>query len=394
MDHLKNISERRVERVSLDFTRFLYHEIDWSQRLIVVLGQRGTGKTTMLLQRMKEETEKSVYVSMDDIYFESNRLIKWIDVMVEEGYRVFYVDEVHRYLHWSKDLKSAYDNYPDIRIIITGSSILDVSKGQADLSRRAVIYQLPGLSLREFIELENDKKFESVPLDQMLQNHIDIGSHITGLLDISKVFKNYLKYGYYPFFMEGKKVYPQKLRELANLVLDVDIAPFEELNFKTVRNMKKLIYVISQSVPFKPNISKLSKKMDIPRNTILKMLDLLDRATILQLLRSDTKGVSYLQKPDKIYMGNPNLAYVMAEEKPNVGNLRETFFLNQVMNKHNVHASRFADFIVDRTYTFEIGGPSKTNEQIRDIPNAFIAADGIEGGGGNKIPLWLFGFLY
>lgn len=348
----------------------------------------------MLLQRMKEETEKSVYVSMDDIYFESNRLIKWIDLMVEEGYRVFYVDEVHRYLHWSKDLKSAYDNYPDIRIIITGSSILDVSKGQADLSRRAVIYQLPGLSLREFIELENDKKFESVPLDQMLQNHIDIGSHITGLLDISKVFKNYLKYGYYPFFMEGKKVYPQKLRELANLVLDVDIAPFEELNFKTVRNMKKLIYVISQSVPFKPNISKLSKKMDIPRNTILKMLDLLDRATILQLLRSDTKGVSYLQKPDKIYMGNPNLAYVMAEEKPNVGNLRETFFLNQVMNKHNVHASRFADFIVDRTYTFEIGDPSKTNEQIRDIPNAFIAADGIEGGGGNKIPLWLFGFLY
>lgn len=394
MDRIKKISHRRVKRAPGLFTRFLYDDIDWSQRLIIILGQRGAGKTTLLLQRMKKEREKSVYLTLDDIYFEANRLITTIDTLVEEGVKVFILDEVHRYEHWSKDLKSAYDNYPEIRLVVTGSSLLQVSKGQADLSRRSAIYNLPGLSFREFIELELEQKFDSVLLEDLLENHCEVSSQITDKTAIQDAYKKYLQYGYYPFFKEGKHVYPSKLREITHLILDVDAAPLEDLTHTTVRNMKKLMFVISQSVPFKPNISKLSERMEIPRNTILKLLDILDRAAVLQLLKSDRKGISYLQKPAKIYLGNTNLATLFGDDKPNVGNLRETFFLNQLRVKHKVHASRFADFMVDGKFTFEIGGPSKTNRQIRDIPNAFIASDGIEGGTGNKIPLWLFGFLY
>jgi predicted AAA+ superfamily ATPase len=394
MNRLKKISAHRVQRAPDLFTRFLYHEIDWNQRLIIILGQRGAGKTTLLLQRMKKEQEKSVYLTLDDIYFEANRLINTIDVLAEEGVKVFILDEVHRYEHWSKDLKSAYDNYPDIRLVVTGSSLLEVSKGQADFSRRSVIYNLPGLSFREFIELEHNQKFGMISLEDILQSHREISSQVTDKTAIQDAFKNYLQYGYYPFFREGKQIYPSNLREITHLILDVDVAPLEDLTHTTVRNMKKLMFVISQSVPFKPNISKLSERMDIPRNTILKLLDILERAAVLQLLKSDRKGISYLQKPEKIYLGNTNLAYLFGNDRPDVGNLRETFFLNQIRVKHDVYASRFADFVVDEMFTFEIGGPSKTNHQIRDIPNAYIAADGIDGGSGNKIPLWLFGFLY
>ena len=358
------------------------------------MGQRGAGKTTLLLQRMKKEKEQSVYLTLDDIYFEANRLITTIDKLVGEGVKVFILDEVHRYEHWSRDLKSAYDNYPDIRLVVTGSSLLQVSEGKADLSRRSVIYNLPGLSFREFIDLEYEQKFDVVLLEELLKNHSKISSQIRDNTAIQDVFKNYLQYGYYPFFREGKQVYSLKLREITHLILDVDAALLEDLTHTTVRNMKKLMFVISQSVPFKPNISKLSERMGIPRNTILKLLGILDRAAVLQLLKSGQKGISYLQKPEKIYLGNTNLAYLFGNDKPDVGNLRETFFLSQLRVKHDVHASRFADFVVDDAFTFEVGGPSKTDRQIRDIPNAYIAADEIEGSIGNKIPLWLFGFLY
>ncbi|MEX0769749.1 MAG: AAA family ATPase [Balneolaceae bacterium] len=394
MERLKKLSDTKSKEVDDTFRRFLYDRIEWEQRLILILGHRGAGKTTLLLQRMKEHGPGAIYLTLDDIYFEANRLIHLIDTLYEEGYRRFFLDEVHRYVHWSKDLKNAFDNYSDIQITATGSSILEVSKGQADLSRRAAIYQLPGLSFREFLRLDVQVAFDIVPLDTILQSHHELAAGYYERADILTSFRKYLRTGYYPFFKESEKSYPQKLLETTWLVLDIDIAPYEELHHSSIRNMKKLLYVIGQSVPFKPNISKLAEKLGVSRNSVLKMLDALDRARVLSLLKSDTRGISYLQKPEKIYLGNPNLAYLLSSGKPETGTLRETFFLNHLQVNHNVTSSRWADFMIDDTWTFEVGGPGKTDEQIRGVPNAYIAADRIKGGSGNRIPLWLFGFLY
>ena len=387
-------SEKKRNEVTDTFVRYLWKEVDWSQRLILLLGHRGVGKTTLLLQQMKSDPTKSIYLSLDDYYFEEIRLIEVVSALYDLGYRSFYLDEIHRYLHWSKELKNVYDDFTDSKFIVTGSSILEISKEQADLSRRAVVYPLLGLSFREFLLLEEKIDLQVVALEEMIRNHTAISADYLDHFDVKTSFKNYLNYGYYPFYREGKRVYHQKLQETTNLVIDSDITPFEELNYTTVRVMKKLLYVISQSVPFIPNISKLAEKMGVSRNTILKLLDILDKAQLLSLLHTSTEGVSMLQKPEKIYLQNTNLAYMFAHESPNVGNIRETFFLNQLQVKHQVTAPKYGDFMVDSTYVFEVGGTSKTSKQIQGVPNAYLAIDGIEGGVGNRIPLWLFGFLY
>lgn len=395
MDKLILKSNQKTAKTSLNFKRYLFNQIDWSERLSIILGHRGVGKTTLMLQAIQQfGTETSIYLSLDAIYFEENRLSELVDQLYAKGYRRFFLDEVHRYPHWSKDLKNIYDDYDDAYIVATGSSILEISKGQADLSRRAVEYKLVGLSFREYLSLSESMDFDTYSLEDIIQSHHIISSQITDKTTIIKHFNNYLKQGYYPFFKDGNSMYSQKLEATTNLILDIDIMSVEELNYSSIRNMKKLLYVISQSVPFKPNVSKLSEKLDIPRNTILKMLDLLDRAQLLSLLRSDTQGVSYLQKPEKIYLQNTNLAWTLSQEKPNSGNLRETFFFNQLQVKHEVTASRFSDFMIDNTYTFEIGEATKTTKQLSGVPNSYIAADDITAGNDRKIPLWLFGFTY
>jgi predicted AAA+ superfamily ATPase len=394
MDHFIRKSERKKSEVILDFERYLSLEIDWNQRLILLLGHRGVGKTTLILQQLKKDTVKSVYISLDDYYFEEKRLIEVIQALYDLGYRSFYIDEVHRYQYWSKELKNLYDDFPDSKFIVTGSSILEISKGQEDLSRRAVVYQLAGLSFREYLVLEEKKDFQVVALEDVIKNHHQFSADILDQLAWKNQFKNYLNYGYYPFYREGKKVYHQKLQETTNLVIDSDIAPYEELNYSTVRVMKKLLFVISQSVPFIPNVSKLAEKLGVTRNTILKLLDILDKAQLLSLLHASTEGISFLQKPEKIYLQNTNLAYMFAYESPNSGNLRETFFLNQLEVKHQVTAPKYGDFLVDSQYVFEVGGPNKTFKQLQGVPNGYLAIDEIDGGSGNRIPLWLFGFLY
>lgn len=394
MERLISLSKRKVASIKTTFYRYLYKEIDWEQRLLIITGSRGTGKTTLLVQHMSQSEETSIYLSLDDFYFESNRFLLLAEELHEKGYRNFYIDEVHQYEHWSKDLKNLYDGYPDIRIVATGSSILQIDRGQADLSRRAVVYSLEGLSFREFIELEYGEQFTAYNLKEILENHTELSVGLNDKLDMLTMFQNYLNYGYYPFFKDRKKFYHQKLQQVVHLITEVDIPSVENVSYATIRNMKKLLYVISQSVPFTPNIQGLSNKIEVPRNAILKALDLLTRAGILNLLRSSNQGVSYLQKPEKIYLDNPNLAFTLSGEKPNKGNLRETFFLNQLQVKHEVTSSKFADFMVDSIYTFEVGGATKTDKQILGIPQAFIAADDIKNGSKNKIPLWLFGFLY
>lgn len=320
-------------------------------------------------------------------------MVEAVQALYGMGYRLFLLDEVHRYLWWSKDLKQLYDDYHDIQLVATGSSILDVSKGNADLSRRAAVYQLQGLSFREYLNFQKNTNLSVITLEEVVSNHHVIAPDLLDSFRYPTDFQDYLKFGYFPFFLEAKNTYFQKLQETINLVIDTDIAPYEELQHSTARTMKKLLFVLSESVPFTPNINKLSEKLDTPRNTILRLLDYLNKAHILQLLKATTKGVSYLQKPEKIYLHNTNFIYLFSLSKANVGNVRETFFLNQLSALHSVTAAKYGDFMIDDTFVFEVGGAAKTNDQIRGIPNAYLALD-IEGGNNQRIPLWLFGMLY
>lgn len=347
----------------------------------------------MLLQAMQQK-EKSIYISLDNIYFEANRLVNTVEELYQDGFRNFFLDEVHRYPHWSVDIKNIHDNYDDIHLVATGSSILEISKGQSDLSRRAVIHYLPGLSFREFLELQTNEKWEAFEAQHILEEHGQLSADMADRENILNKFQDYLKFGYYPFFLEGTNTYFSKLLETSNLIIDLDINAYEELQYTTIRNLKKLLYIISRSVPFKPNITKLAEQMAVSRNTLLKMLDLMNRAQLLALLKSDAHGNSFLQKPEKVYLNNPNLLWAFSEGEPGIGNLRETFFLNQLSVKQKVTSSKWADFLVDDKFTFEVGGPSKTAKQIKGVPEAYLALDGLKHGSGNRIPLWLFGFLY
>ncbi|EMS31818.1 ATPase [Mariniradius saccharolyticus AK6] len=393
MERLIEKSERKANLNRNLKRRYLYEQIGWDQRLIMVLGYRGTGKTTLLLQYLSSIQRQGIYLSLDDFFFETNRLVPTVDTLYGMGYRVFLLDEVHRYAWWSKDIKQLHDDFPDIQVVATGSSILDISKGSADLSRRASVYHLEGLSFREYLNFNKGLNLTKLGLQEILSNHHVLGPQLLDTFDFHADFQDYLRYGYFPFFLESGNSYQQQLQETIQLVIDTDIAPFEELQHATTRTMKKLLFVLSESVPFTPNINKLAEKLETQRNTILRLLDILGQARILQLLKTSTKGISYLQKPEKIYLHNPNFIYLFSPNMANIGNVRETFFFNQVGAVHSVTAPKFGDFIVDDAYLFEVGGASKTGDQIRGIPNAYLALD-VEGGGNNRIPLWLFGMLY
>jgi predicted AAA+ superfamily ATPase len=392
MESLLFKSNKKVSNSIDKIKRLIYDDIHWDERLILLLGYRGVGKTTLMLQRLREFGEKGIYFSMDDLYFETNRLVTVVEELYTLGYRAFFIDEVHRYSFWSKDLKQLYDDYEDIHLVATGSSILEVAKGQGDLSRRAIVHQLQGLTFREYLQFEKKLKLSPIDLETILEHHHEISADLSEQFSLKKDFNNYLKNGYFPFYKENKSVYFQKLSETINLVIDIDIAPFEELNYNTVRTMKKLLYVISQSVPFVPNITKLSERLEAPRNTILRLLDLLHQAKIIKLLHAENEKMSYLKKPEKIFLENTNFMYLFAEGKANIGSVRETFFFNQLGQNHRVTASKWGDFMVDEKYTFEVGGSNKNYKQIKGVPNSYLAVD-IENGTGNKVPLWLFGML-
>ena len=327
MEALLAKSAKKVVSVNGKVKRLIYDNIQWTERLILLLGYRGVGKTTIMLQRLEKIGEKGIYFSLDDLYFESNRLVTVVEQLYALGYRSFFMDEVHRYQFWSKDLKQLYDDFEDINLIATGSSILEVAKGQADLSRRAIVYHIQGLTFREYLQFEKKLELNPIDLETILEQHHEITADLLEQFSFERDFSNYLKIGYFPFYKENKSVYYQKLSETMNLVIDIDIAPFEELNYSTVRTMKKLLFVISQSVPFTPNITKLSEQLGAPRNTILRLLDLLDQAKIIKLLRAENEKLSYLQKPEKIFFENTNFVYLFAEGKANVGSVRENFLL-------------------------------------------------------------------
>jgi hypothetical protein len=364
--------------------------------MFAIRGLRGTGKTTMLLQYLKFFVkEKALYVTADHPWFYENTLYELADQFEKNEGKVLLIDEIHKYPKWSTELKNIYDGFPGLRIIYTASSALEIQRGEADLSRRTVQYELAGLSFREYLELYQGIKSESYKLEDVLHRSEEIAQTLIKSWRPLPAFKKYLKYGYFPFGKEeGEGEFVVKLNQVINTVLETDLAIIEGYSAANVIKLKMLLGVLSESVPFTPNISALAAKMKLGRDTINNYLLHLERAHILNLTHQHMKGVAALQKPDKIYLENTSLSYAL-KDNPDIGSLRETFFLNQLKNSgHRVSLPKEGDFLVDGKWTFEIGGKTKKETQLKNTKNSYLALDEIESAYLNRIPLWLFGFLY
>jgi predicted AAA+ superfamily ATPase len=389
---------RRIGNTSTKFKRYLYDDINWNDRLIAIKGSRGVGKTTLILQYIKLNRPidaQTLYVSLDDIYFQANKLVDLIEEFYINGGKYIYLDEVHKYDNWSTEIKNIYDNYPDLFIVFTSSSVLEINKGNADLSRRAVSYELKGLSFREYLQLEGNFVISPLKLEEILQNHQQIAQGIILEKRVLTYFKKYLEIGYYPFYREGEGSFYNKLNSVISLTIESDIPSVYKTEFRTINKIKRLLYLISTSLPYVPNITKLSEQLETTsRTSTLQYIEYLEKSNLISNLKTSAKGNNYLMKPDKTYLENTNLIKAIGSHQINEGTIRETFFNNQMGVKHQVNTSKESDFLINGIYTFEVGGKGKTTAQIKSVDNAFIAADNIEVGHGNKIPLWMFGLTY
>lgn len=396
MENLLLEFQLKIARISLDIQRYLVHQMDLSNRLIAVKGARGAGKTTLLLQLAKLHLPLSstLYVSLDHIYFFDNKLYDLAKQFTQFGGTHLLLDEVHKYPNWSREIKLIYDNFPELNVVFTSSSMLEIYKSESDLSRRAVTYFLKELSFREFLSFEVNRTFPAYSFPQILENHTAIATELLKEIKPLPLFEKYLKTGVYPYYKENETLYIQKLQNTINLVIEIDINAVEDLQYDTLVKLKKLLITVASSAPFTPNITKLSEKVGVSRNMLVQSIKILERAGLVNELYKDTSGIGVLTKPEKLYLNNSNLMYALAKENTNIGNVRETFFLNQFKGLHEINLSTSADFVIDQTYTFEIGGKSKSKKQIANIANAYVAKDSIEIGFGNIIPVWLFGMMY
>lgn len=397
MERLFDVYHRLLSNTNVAFKRFIREEIDWNDRLIALMGSRGVGKTTLMLQYLKENYPKDndvLYVSLDDIYFSNHKLVEFAGDFYNHGGKYLFLDEVHKYPAWSVEIKNLYDSYPDMKIVFSGSSVLDIYKGRGDLSRRVSAYFVPEMSLREYIELEYGIRFPSFSLETLLSDHLSISRDICEKLKPLAVFKEYLINGCYPFYKESKPRYLERLQHVVNTVLETDVPITQGVEYKNIIKLKSLIEIISSNVPFVPNMTKLAAMVEVDRKTLYHYLEILERAGIILLLKSGKAGLSRMRKPEKIFPGNVNILNALADEKPDRGNLRETFVFQQLKPKYKVNYTDRGDFLVAGKYTFEVGGKNKSFDQINDVPSSFLVIDNVESGRGNRIPLWLFGFLY
>lgn len=388
----------KIQRIDTNFVRSFIHDINWNARLIGIKGARGVGKTTLLLQYMKlnysDNWQESLYVSLDSFSFRGKSLIGLADEFVLNGGKYLFLDEVHKYDNWAQELKNIYDDHAELKVVFTGSSLLEILNSRADLSRRAIVYHMQGLSFREYLEMETSQKFDTFTLEDILTNHIKIANLINSKIKPFRYFDSYLKQGYYPFYKEDKDLYEQRLEEVISMMLEIELPLLRGVDIGLVSKIKQVLAIISESVPFTPNVTHLSQKMTVHRTTLMTYLHYLEEVGLTTNLQKEAKGSVKLQKPAKIYLENTNLMFVLSPSNANIGNARETFFANQVGYKNKLNYHEKTDFLVNNVYAFEIGGKDKTNKQIVGIENSFIVADGIEYGYQNKIPLWLFGFLY
>ena len=393
---LFNNYHRKIARIDLRFKRYLYDQINWSARIISIKGARGVGKTTMLLQHILENYEdidKTLYASLDDLWFSTHSLIDLVDWADQHGVQRLYLDEVHKYARWKGTLKNIYDSYPDMSIVYTSSSLLIMDNATVDLSRRQTAYTLYGMSFREFLAFENILHYPAIALEDLLQNHVRHAMKIVRNVKMASYFEAYLEHGYYPFFREVGEDFASRLREIVSVVIDSDLPAVENMTFETLQKVKKLVMIISERVPFEPKMSELWTQLVTNNELGLRMLYALDKAQIFALLTSKVKNYKFLYKPDKIFLGNTNLMHVLCP-LVNKGNERETLFCCQLQVNNDVKHPLKGDFLVNDKYLFEVGGRKKSFEQIADVPNSFLAVDDTEVGHGNRIPLWLFGFTY
>ncbi len=398
MDQLFARFHYLISRTELGFVRYLYSRINWNNRLIGIVGSRGVGKTTMLFQHIKQTYDinsgEVLYASLDNIWFTTHSLLDLADDFHNNGGKALFLDEVHKYPNWSREIKNIYDSYPRMKVVFTGSSMLDIHKSGADLSRRAIKYTLYGLSFREYLEFEYGFKMDAVSLEELLKTHVEIAAIVAKSIKPIVAFKDYVRYGYYPFYKEDREGYYQRVQETVNAILEVDLPSVMDIEFATILKIKKLFSIIATLVPFTPNISQLATQIEVSRPSLLKYLNALDGAHAVMTLDKEARGLKQLVKPEKIYLGNTNYAYAFAGESVDTGNVRETFFYSLVAATNNITYSDKTDFLVDSKYSFEVGGKDKTAAQIQGITDSYLAKDNIEMGFGNHIPLWMFGLLY
>lgn len=380
--------QSQLRQTPVDFMRYAYSEINWDSRLVGIVGPRGVGKSTMILQRIKQlDAAKVLYVSADHLYFVTAKLEDVVDDFIKEGGTHLFVDEVHKYAGWSRVLKQVYDVYPELHVVFTGSSILDIRRGEADLSRRALMYHMQGLSFREYLELFHRIESRAFSVDEIVSHEVEI----EGLLHPLPLFRDYLRQGYYPFSKEGD--FSRRMIQVVDSTMDVDIPQYADMKSSTARKLKHMLLIISQLAPYKPVADSLSVEIGVSKNNVPDYLSILSDAGMIGLLRDDTAGMRNLGKVEKAYIDNPSLMYVLSAGEPDIGNLRETFFYNQMRVRNTLRASTKSDFTIGK-YTFEVGGRRKGKQQIEGIDNAYIVRDDIEIGHGQVIPLWHFGLNY
>ena len=398
MEKLIEVFRKKMTVPLPTFERELERKINWNARLISIRGSRGTGKTTLFLQHIKktfsDNLNKVLYVSLDNIYFSNNTLVELAEKFVSRGGTHLFLDEVHKYENWSKEIKNLYDDFPELHIAFTGSSLLEILNGRADLSRRTLVYELTGLSFREYLSLIKVQDFPIFTLEEILKNNEQLSAEIASKIKPFEFFDDYLSFGYYPYFLEGKDDYFNRLNETLNMILEVELPFLRGLEIAYIPRIKKLLAVIGESAPFIPNITQLAAKIGISRQTLLQYLKYLEDAKLINQLYKKSRGLSALEKPEKILMENTNLMKLFNGENANTGNRRETFVLNQLLHSHKVDFSEESDFFVDSKYTFEVGGKNKKRKQIQELPDSYIIADDIEFGTDRRIPIWLLGFMY
>ena len=394
-----NQLNNRLKATSLTFKRFLYYDIDWRPRLIGIKGSRGVGKTTLLLQHIKESFAHNIqqvfFASLDDIWFRGHSLIDLAEYLSTHNYTHLFLDEVHKYPDWSVVIKTIYDSYPSLHIVYTGSSMLEIDNSKSDLSRRQTLYMLPGLSFREFVEFEGVLKMEPLTLEQILSSHQSVAMEVTSKIKVLTYFERYLRVGCFPFYKEtfSEDEYYGKIRAMINLVVETDMPAVEDVSYSTVQKTRQLLMAIAPNVPLVPNISKLSQQLETNSPQCLKLLYTLDRANIIRVLSNQQKNYKYLSKPDKILLNNSNLLCALTA-RADVGTCRESFMVHQLATQGEVAVASKGDFLFKDTYLFEVGGRGKDYSQIADVENSFFAVADTEVGIGSRIPLWMFGLLY
>lgn len=395
MQRLNAIYLHLLENVSLNFTRYLYDQINWDNRLILIKGSKGVGKTTMILQHIKrtfDDPTMAYYASVDNSWFATHTIVDLAEYLVSHGVTHLFLDEVHKYYNWDKQIKEIYDSFPKLHIVVTGSSMLQINEVEADLSRRCRSYTLQGLSFREYLELEQIVTLPVVSLDDLLQNHATIVSRISNQYPILKYFENYLQCGYYPFYKEEGDGFAQRLDNVVNTIIQVEMPSVVKISYELVYKTKILLGVLADINPYTLNVSDLASRLSVSRDSVYKLLDLLQKAGLIRRLYQKTTSMKVLQKPEKILFDNTNLMYALSSNV-DIGTQRETFVAS-MLYAHQLTMPVSGDLQVDEKYLFEIGGKRKDFGQIANIPNSYVIADGIDVGIYNKLPLWIIGLLY